>query len=164
MQNKINYPIHGLKNHSLYSVWRNMKQRCNNKNNPEYKNYGGRGITICDEWLNDFKVFYDFCMANGWKDGLQIDRTNNDGNYEPKNVGFVTSSVNNLNKRVMGKIQYRGVYLNKQTSKYMARVTINGKDKYIGLYQTPEQGARAYDNFVMANKLPNQVNNAGNII
>lgn len=93
---------HGLHGHPLYSVWRNIINRCNynNKNNKNYKHYGGRGIKICDEWLNDFQVFYDWCVNNGWKSGLEIDRRNNNGNYEPSNCRFVTRKQNCRNTRV----------------------------------------------------------------
>jgi len=88
---------HGLRKHLLYPVWGDMKDRCINKNDESYRHYGGRGILVCDEWLDNFQAFYDFCMENGWRKGLQIDRIDNDGNYEPDNCRFVTSAVNNQN-------------------------------------------------------------------
>lgn len=90
---------HGKCNTKLYKVWHNIKNRCYNKNNKRYKDYGGRGITICDEWLNDFMSFYNWAMNNGYKEGLSIDRINNDGNYEPNNCRWVTNKVQNNNKR-----------------------------------------------------------------
>lgn len=90
---------HGLRNHPLNHVWCNIKQRCENKNHPRYKDWGGRGITICEEWRNDFQAFHDWCIANGWKKGLQIDRKENDGNYEPSNCRCTTSAKNNQNRR-----------------------------------------------------------------
>ncbi|MDL2315621.1 hypothetical protein LJC59_00865 [Desulfovibrio sp. OttesenSCG-928-A18] len=83
----------------LHSVWHFIKRRCYNTKERFYKDYGGRGITLCDEWLNDFQAFYDYCMACGWQPGLQIDRINNDGNYEPGNIRFVTNKENNRNRR-----------------------------------------------------------------
>lgn len=76
---------HGMARTSLYHTWRGMKDRCFNPQNKHYSRYGGRGITVCNEWLNDFKAFYDWAIANGYKEGLTIDRINNDGNYEPSN-------------------------------------------------------------------------------
>lgn len=90
---------HGKTNHKLYSVFTAMKQRCYDKNNKDYKYYGLREITICDEWLNDFMSFFNFAMSNGWKEGLEIDRENNDSDYTPENCRFVTRKVNNNNRR-----------------------------------------------------------------
>ena len=74
-----------------------MKARCYNKDNSEYKNYGARGIKICDEWLNNVKKFYDWALENGYKENLSIDRINNDGNYEPNNCRWANK------KRTRGK-------------------------------------------------------------
>lgn len=87
---------HGLCGTRLYIIWGNMVQRCTNPNNNNYPKYGGRGISICDDWRNDFQSFYNWAIANGYSDGLQIDRINNDGDYEPGNCRWVTA-VNNLN-------------------------------------------------------------------
>lgn len=90
---------HGLVKHPLNSVWCGMKQRCYNKNMHRYVDYGGRGIKICDEWRNDFEAFHNWAIANGWQAGLQIDRIDNDGIYEPGNCRFVTPQANSLNRR-----------------------------------------------------------------
>jgi hypothetical protein len=74
---------HGLKNTRLYKIWQQMKNRCLNPKGNRFKDYGARGITVCDEWKNDFKAFYDWAMSNGYSDDLTIDRIDNDGNYEP---------------------------------------------------------------------------------
>lgn len=93
-------------NHKLYSVYYNMLDRCSNKNCHAYKNYGGRGITICDEWKykNGYNNFYEWALKNGYKDGLSIDRIDNDGNYEPANCQWITkyenlAKANKINKR-----------------------------------------------------------------
>lgn len=90
---------HGLKKHSLWGTWNNMKQRCGNKNNKDFRHYGGRGIAICNEWHNDFKMFYDWAISNGWQKGLTIDRVDNNGNYEPNNCRWVTMKEQNRNQR-----------------------------------------------------------------
>lgn len=90
---------HGHRWTRLYSILCGMKNRCYNENTKAYKDYGGRGITICNEWLHDFQTFYDWAMANGYKDGLEINRINNDGNYEPNNCEWVTSKQNCRNRR-----------------------------------------------------------------
>ena len=76
-----------------------MKQRCYNPNKPQYKDWGGRGITICDEWLNDFMAFYDWAMSNGYQDNLTIDRIDNNKGYEPSNCRWVDHKIQNRNKR-----------------------------------------------------------------
>lgn len=97
---------HSKTNHSLYFVWHDMKDRCYNANYVHRHRYGGRGITVCDEWVNDFVAFYDWSIDNGWSKGLQIDRENNDGNYEPNNCRFVTSIVNVRNSSILKMNEY----------------------------------------------------------
>lgn len=90
---------HGMsKKHPLYRVWDQMKDRCNNPNHKFYQNYGGRGIKVCDEWM-DFQKFFDWSIRNGYQRGLEIDRRNNDGIYEPSNCRWVTRKINSNNRR-----------------------------------------------------------------
>lgn len=89
---------HNLRKHPLYYIWSLMKQRCSNPKYDNYHLYGGRGIKVCDKWINDFKEFYDD-VSDGYKKGLQLDRRNNNGNYEPENCRWVTCTVNNQNRR-----------------------------------------------------------------
>ena len=76
-----------------------MKERCYNPNNKSYKNYGGRGIKICDEWRKDYQKFENWAENNGLREDLAIDRINNDGDYTPDNCRFVTLKENNQNRR-----------------------------------------------------------------
>lgn len=100
-----NKQTHGKSNTKLFAVWNAMKQRCYNPNNRSYKNYGGRGITVCQEWKEDFQTFYDWAIANGYKKGLEIDRIDVNGNYEPDNCRWTTSKKNNNNRRNNVKIK-----------------------------------------------------------
>ena len=103
------YKTHGLSYHPLFSRWLKIKDRCLKPNNPSYPHYGGRGITMCDEWKNDFKAFYDWCMANGYAPNLTIDRIDNNGNYEPSNCRFVDMYVQANNKTNNHLIEINGV-------------------------------------------------------
>lgn len=89
----------------LYNVWIAMKVRCLTPTHKNYKDYGGRGITICQEWQNDFGCFRDWAMANGYdptapRSQCTIDRIDVDGNYEPSNCRWVSMKVQGSNKRV----------------------------------------------------------------
>lgn len=144
-QSKISSFKHGHcfngKHSRIYQIHRDMLNRCKNSNLRQYKDWGGRGITICDEWLN-FNTFHEWAMSHGYNDTLQIDRINNNGNYCPENCRFVDRQTNVQNSRcttltktkviAMRKLRKRG-YTYKQIGKYFkiypgtAHSVINGK-------------------------------------
>ena len=100
---------HGLKDTRLYSIWSNMKTRCYNPNADNYKWYGAKGISVCEEWRNNFKNFYDWSMSNGYNDGLEIDRINPDLGYCPENCRWITHHQQVLNQSNVRLIRYNGV-------------------------------------------------------
>ena len=91
--------VHAMSDTKIHYVWRGVKQRCTNPKHIGYSNYGGRGITVCDEWLRDFKAFYDWAIASGYQEGLSIDRIDNAKGYSPDNCCWKTSKEQNRNKR-----------------------------------------------------------------
>lgn len=89
---------HGKRHTRIYDIWRSMRQRCYNPNTNRYKNYGGKGIKVCDEWRESFEAFYEWAMANGYADNLTIDRKDTNGNYEPNNCRWVTMKEQQNNR------------------------------------------------------------------
>lgn len=83
----------------LRSIWKGIIQRCLNPNHPEYGRYGGRGITVCKEWIGNSRSFIKWGLENGYEIGLSVDRVDNDGNYEPSNCTFISRSENAKKKR-----------------------------------------------------------------
>lgn len=99
---------HGLRYTRIYRIWCNMKRRCYNKNDKSYKAYGGRGITVCDEWKFDFLSFYNWAIESGYNDKLTIDRINVNGNYEPCNCRWLDSKSQCNNKSNNHFITFNG--------------------------------------------------------
>lgn len=92
----------------LYKLYRYMKTRCNNPNAFRYKYYGGRGISICEEWQNSYDTFAEWSIQNGYKEGYSLDRIDPDGNYEPFNCRWVPKEEQPRNRRTNIKVTYKG--------------------------------------------------------
>lgn len=104
------FTTHGLSNSRLYSIHNAMNARCFNKNNKEYHNYGGRGVSVCEEWRGrkGFLSFYKWAISNGYKEELSIDRVDNNKNYSPDNCRWVTPKEQAINRRTNVFISYNG--------------------------------------------------------
>lgn len=100
----VSYTNHG----KLRNVYYNMLKRCYKEDNKGYKDYGARGIKVCEEWRNDCCVFYKWAQETGYNETLQLDRIDNNGNYCPENCRWVTPQENSYNKRNTRKITYKG--------------------------------------------------------
>jgi len=102
---------HGMsrqeKTYPVYVAWKSMLWRCENPNYKQYKDYGGRGVKVCEEW-HDPVVFIDWALANGWREGLTLDRINNNGNYEPDNCRWATRKEQAQNRRSNHLVTFNG--------------------------------------------------------
>lgn len=111
-----------------------MKDRCYNPNEKTYRRYGGRGISICEEWLNDPKKFEEWSLANGYADNLTIDRINVDLNYSPDNCRWVTMENNSRYKSTTSLIEVDGIVLTGREWAQKLNLGINVINKYIRQY------------------------------
>ena len=150
------HKTHGLGCTRLYAVWREIKRRTLNPKHKKYSDYGNRGITICEEWL-DIHNFYNWALSNGYEEnkGLSIDRIDNDGNYCPENCRWTTRTIQNRNTRMSkhNTSGFRGVSYHKDNNKYTAQISVNNKKIHLGSFLTPVEGAIAYNNYIIENNL-----------
>ena len=148
---------HGLRNTKLYVIWVSIKDRVFNNKNKHYNDYGGRGITICDEWKDDVKSFYTWAISNGYEEnkGLSIDRIDNDGDYSPKNCRWTTPTIQSRNQRIRknNTSGYRGVSYFKRDGNYHAYIKVKPKRINLGSFSTAVEGAIAYNNYIIENNL-----------
>lgn len=148
---------HGMCFKFGYILWRDMKCRILNPKANNYKNYGGRGITIFPPWKEDFQLFYDYVSALpdfGVK-GLTLDRIDNNGNYEPDNIRWATRHTQNANMRMrsINKSGYIGVSYIKDKNIYKASISVNYKTIHLGYFKDSVIAARRRDNYIKINNL-----------
>lgn len=110
---------HGQSQSRLYRIWANMKTRCTNPNSTRFKDWGARGITVCEEWRNDFQAFYDWAMSNGYSDDLTIDRIDNGKGYCPENCRWATYSEQNLNKKSVPTYEYHELVFHQSETEHL---------------------------------------------
>lgn len=137
--------------HPFYELWQSMKQRCNNVNNPAYVNYGGRGITYCDEWNHFVNFARDMWPRPGTGKEYQIDRKDNDGNYCKDNCRWATPEQNSHNKRTPknNRLGIEGVRL-RSTGLYACSVIRGGIRYALGQFRTPDEASTYRDEFLDA--------------
>ena len=148
---------HGLKNTRLYTIWSNIKDRTLNPKHKKYNDYGGRGITICGEWKNDFMSFYNWAISNDYEEnkGLSIDRIDNNESYYPENCRWATQTIQTRNRRIQKNniSGYRGVNFHKRDKIFTAQISVNKKRIHLGSFLTAVEGAIAYNKYIIENNL-----------
>jgi hypothetical protein len=135
------------KNPHLYQVWQDMRQRCTNPNNKYFGRYGGRGISVCAEWAEEYEPFYTWAVAHGYQSGLQIDRIDNDGDYTPDNCRWATAMENTNNRSVTRRITYQG---ETHTFREWAEITGIPARRIRSRYEAGKPASEIFDNFALA--------------
>ena len=149
---------HGDNKKRLYQTYYNMKKRCYDTKYSKYKDYGGRGITICNEWNNSYIVFKQWAITHGYREDLTIDRIDVNGNYCPENCRWVDRHIQNANKRKQpnNTSGYTGVYYLKQKNlikRWESRIQVNYKDVKLGIYMTQKEALEARNKYIIDNGL-----------
>ena len=148
---------HGLSDTSIHNTWRQMRDRCNNPNNYSYKNYGGRGISVCAEW-NEFEKFYAD-MGDRPSGKHSIERIENDKGYSKDNCKWATSQEQNLNHRMQkrNKSGFVGVGIHKQSGMWISYITMNKRQKHIGLFAHAIEAVMARNEYILKHGLPHKI-------
>ena len=153
------FATHGLSSNKFYKTWYGMLQRCNNPKIKAYKDYGGRGITVCEEWLDvaNFVAWAESTHPN--MEGYTLDRIDNDKGYSPENCTWSDKTTQAINQRIMknNKSGYVGVTYYKKNNKWVANIRINKISKQIGSFKTKEEAIQARDNYIVENNLPHKL-------
>lgn len=150
---------HNLSNHPLYSTWLDIKNRCYNTKTHKYKYYGGRGITLYQEWRDDFRAFYDHIITldNYGKEGYTLDREENDEGYYPGNLRWADKQTQSVNtrRRSDNKSGYTGVYCGKYG--ISAYIGVNNKLINLGKYKSIKAALQARNDYIVSNALPHKI-------
>jgi hypothetical protein len=133
---------HNLIKHPLYKKWADMKKRCFNPKVDRYNSYGALGITVCDDWKNNFKSFYDWSIENGWEEGLTIERNDVNGNYCPENCCYIPLSEQKYNLKNTFYVEYKGVKIP------LKRIHNESSFKVFGTIYTGSRKGRDFDYYV----------------
>lgn len=148
---------HGMRHDKLYKRWLTMKSRCYNPNVKQYCDYGGRGVTVCDEWRDDFMAYYNCVtnLPNYGKKGYTLDRKENDGNYEPNNVRWADrrTQVFNSRKQKSNTSGFTGICFHKRSKKWVSRITVNYKRIRLGEFNNIHDAVNARNNYIIQNGL-----------
>ena len=150
---------HGLHQNKFYKTWYNMRDRCTNPKIKAYKNYGGRGITVCEEWL-DVRNFVDWAEKTYPNiEGYTLDRIDNDKGYSPENCRWADRATQVINQRMRrtNTSGYVGICWNNKNNNWVAKIKSGDFFIYIGSFHTKEEAVQARDNYIIENKLPHKL-------
>jgi hypothetical protein len=150
---------HNLTHHPLYNIWNAMINRTTNSTHQSFSNYGGRGIKVCERWINVANFIDD--MYPSYIDGLTIDRIDNNKGYDPSNCRWATKSIQSQNTRVIrtnNTSGYRGVTWNKLAKKWKATISVSNKSIYLGYFNSSIEAAKEYDKYVISHRLDHIIN------
>ena len=148
---------HGMSQSKFYQTWYDMKRRCYAIKRKDYKWYGGKGIAICEEWL-DPKVFINWCEET-YIEGLTLDRIDVDKNYQPSNCRWVDMSVQNINKGILSTNTsgYTGVTWHKNVKRWCSTLRSQGVLINVGTFKDKIEAILARDNYIIENGLPHPI-------
>lgn len=142
------WTTHGMSKNRLYNVWKDMLYRCYTPSSFGYEYYGGRGIRVCRSWRESIHEFVQWAETNGYKEGLELDRKDPNGNYQPSNCRWATrrQQMYNVRKRNSSNntSEYKGV-IQHRPEKWRAIITLKGKPKHLGVFDSEIAAAKAYD-------------------
>lgn len=150
---------HGNTNHPIYKTWVKIKQRCYNPNTNNYHNYGGRGITVCEEWKNSFDKFYND-MINSWNNSLTLDRIDVNKGYFKENCRWADMSVQNCNQRIRSTNNsgFIGISYSKRDNIWRSQLKFKGERLLDKCFKNKTDAVIYRDNFIIKNNLPHPLN------
>ena len=150
---------HNLYYHRFYPTWNGVMQRCNNPKHKNYKYYGAREITVCEEWLDvrNFIIWAESTHPN--MEGYTLDRIDNDKGYSPENCRWADKSTQSINQRMRrtNTSGYIGIIWSEARLKWVSRISVEKKRIWLGEYKTIEEAILARDNYIIENNLPHKL-------